>query len=62
LQSEIDAYEAKKLIALVGVGAGGLLVATGAVLYFSAPSPSAPPAPRVGLYLTPGAAGLRGTF
>jgi hypothetical protein len=57
LQSEVDAYEAKKLISLVGMVSGGVLLGAGTVLYFSAPS-----APRVGLYLAPGGAGLKGRF
>lgn len=57
LQSEIDAYEAKKLIALAGMGAGAGLLAVGALLYISAPSQ-----PKVGLYLAPSAAGVRGSF
>lgn len=60
LRSEIDAYEAKKLIALAGVGAGGALAATGAVLYLTGPSRRAEP--RVGFYLGPSGAGLRGAF
>jgi hypothetical protein len=57
LQSEVDAYEAKKLIALVGMVSGGVLLGAGALLYFSAPV-----APEVGLYLAPGGAALKGRF
>jgi hypothetical protein len=57
LQSEVDAYEAKKLIALVGMVSGGVLLGAGTLLYFSAPV-----TPKVGLYLAPGGAGLKGRF
>lgn len=60
LQSQVDAYEAKKLIALVGVGAGGLLLAGGSILYFSAPSERN--AGRVGAYASANGLGVWGKF
>jgi hypothetical protein len=59
LKSEVDAYEAKKLMALVGVGAGGVLILSGAMLYLAGPSPDAP---RVGAYVAPQGAGVWGAF
>ncbi len=59
LQSEVDAYEAKKLMALVGVGAGGVLILSGAMLYLAGPSSDAP---RVGAYVAPQGAGVWGAF
>jgi hypothetical protein len=59
LQPEVDAYEAKKLMALVGVGAGGVLILSGAMLYLAGPSPDAP---RVGAYVAPQGAGVWGAF
>jgi hypothetical protein len=59
LKSEVDAYEAKKLMALVGVGAGGVLILSGAMLYLAGPSPDAP---RVGAYMAPQGAGVWGAF
>jgi len=59
LQSEVDAYEAKKLMPLVGVGGGGILILSGAMLYLAAPSPDAP---RVGAYFAPQGAGVWGAF
>jgi hypothetical protein len=56
----VDSYEAKKLIALVGMGAGGLLLATGALLYFTAPSNRE--RPNVGMFVGPQRAGVWGTF
>jgi hypothetical protein len=60
LDSEVDAYEAKKLIALVGVGAGAALIAGGAILTFTAESPRSEA--RAGAFVSPGGAGLWGTF
>jgi hypothetical protein len=60
LASEVDAYEAKKLIALVGVGAGGLLLIGGSILYFTAPSTRTEP--RIGAYAAANGAGIWGEF
>jgi hypothetical protein len=60
LQSEVDAYEAKKLIALVGIGAGGALLLGGSIIYFTAPS--ARSEPRIGAYATASGAGIWGKF
>jgi hypothetical protein len=59
LQSEVDAYEAKKLMALVGIGAGGVLILSGAMLYIAGPASDAP---RVGAYVAPQGAGVWGAF
>ena len=60
LESQVDAYEAKKLIAVVGVGAGGLLLLGGSIIYFTAPSERTEP--RIGAYAAANGAGIWGQF
>jgi hypothetical protein len=49
-------------ISTISFVAGGVLLAGGAVLYFTAPKHGAEPGPTVGLTLGPGAVGATGTF
>jgi len=46
-------------MALVGVGAGGVLILSGAMLYLAGPTSDAP---RVGAYVAPQGAGVWGAF
>jgi hypothetical protein len=57
-----DSYGTKKLVSGVGMIAGAALLAAGAVLYFTAPSPSGEQQARWGAFYNGQQLGLRGAF
>ena len=57
-----DSYGTKKIVAGVGLIAGGALLGAGVVLYFTAPSPSGEQQARLGAFYDGQQLGLRGAF
>lgn len=59
-QGKVDSYNSMRTFSTVGFIAGGVVAATGVVLVLTAPSSA--PAASAALYLSPGQAGIRGSF
>ncbi len=57
-----DGYDTKRLVSGVGLIAGAVLVGAGAVLWFTAPSPSGEQHARMGAFYDGQQLGLRGAF
>lgn len=60
--SKLDSYHTVGTASTVSFLAGGMGVAAGAILFFTAPRAKASPAPRLGAQLGPGTLGLSGRF